>query len=378
MPFLHLPRTRRSVVVAPSTDLRAQAAVFFTGLALAAHAAPLHAQHPPVEEPDPVQPEIVEGVDYRVYDREGNRGSIEAIVRGAVGEDVLLIGEEHDDMIGHAFQTAIFETVLGEIGGVGGSGRPVVLSLEMFERDVQYVVDEYLRDLISEDHFLRSSRPWDDYEARYRPAVEAAKAAGAPVVAANAPRRYVNRVSSEGPEALADLSAHARSYLPPLPYPGPSDAYRAQWDALMAEAMASAAGDEAPAEEQPADEASGAGRPPHEAPVEEESESARPYAMSPNVIYAQALWDAAMGHAITEALVRHIGAFVVHFAGSFHVERGTGIMERIADYRPGTRVVSVVMTKVDDIDAWSAEDHAGLGDYVVLTKRPVPADATSN
>jgi len=96
----------------------------------------------------------------------------------------------------------------------------------------------------------------------------------------------------------------------------------------------------------------------------------RPYAMSPNVIQAQALWDAAMGHAVVEALVRHVGALVLHIAGSFHVEKGTGIPERIADYRPGTRVVAVVMTDVDDIAAWSREEHGDLGDFVVLTRSP--------
>ncbi|MDE0898991.1 MAG: ChaN family lipoprotein [Longimicrobiales bacterium] len=291
------------------------------------------------EESEPAQPEIVDGEDYRVFDRNGNPSSLQAIVSASLSGDVLLVGEEHDDMIGHAFQTALVDLALKKIGSPQGAGRPVLLSLEMFERDVQYVVDEYLQGLISESHFLRSSRPWDDYETRYRPAVEAAREHDAPVIASNAPRRYVNRVSGSGPESLSDLSETARSFLPPLPYPGPSDKYRAQWDALMAEAMAGS----------------------------DES-------MSSNIIYSQALWDAAMGHAITEALVRHIGGFVVHFAGSFHVERGTGIMERIADYRPGTRVTSVVMTKVDDIDAWSAEDHGPLADYVVLTKQPKEAD----
>ena len=92
--------------------------------------------------------------------------------------------------------------------------------------------------------------------------------------------------------------------------------------------------------------------------------------LNPNAIYSQALWDAAMGHAIARALVAHLGGFVVHMAGSFHVEKGTGILERIADYRPGTRVKTLVMTKANDIDAWSEEDHAPLADFVVLTRNP--------
>jgi uncharacterized iron-regulated protein len=352
-------------------------------------------QHPPIERHEPAQPEIVEGVDYRVYDREGNPSSIQAIVGAAMGEDVLLVGEEHDDMVGHAFETRLFEAVLARIGSPGGSGRTVVLSLEMFERDVQYVLDEYLDGLISEDHFLRSVRPWDHYEARYRPLVETAREHGAPVVAANAPRRYVNRVSSEGPYALEALSEQARAYLPPLPFPGPSRVYRAQWDAFMAEAMGATdevasepegdggaegggadddrADDDRADNDRVDDDGAGASLHGEAAGGDSESTGSARYAMSPNVIQAQALWDAAMGHAIAGALVRHIGGFVMHVAGSFHVERDTGIPERIADYRPGTRVVSVVMTKVDDIGAWSAEDHAPLGDFVVLTKKPVEA-----
>lgn len=283
---------------------------------------------------------VEEGVDYRVYDRWGNPTSLLALVGGSSQDDVLLVGEEHDDMVGHALEAELLETVVREIGRPE-SGRSVILSLEMFERDVQYVVDEYLAGLISEQHFLRSARPWDHYESRYRPLVEIARERGIPVVASNAPRRYVSRVTSEGPESLAELSEEARRFLPPLPYPGPSDAYREQWDAVMAEAMAGHEGEEAPS-----------------------------YALNPNVIYSQALWDAAMGHAIARALVRRLDGFVVHVAGSFHVERGTGIPERIRDYRPGTRVTTVVMTKVDDVDGWSAEEHGPLADFVILTKKP--------
>jgi len=306
------------------------------------------------EAPHGATSSIADGVDYRVYDRNGQVTTLSAIIDGSLGAEVLLVGEEHDDMVGHAFQTVLLNEVVRRIRSGSGAGRTVLLSLEMFERDVQYVVDEYLAGLITEAHFLRSSRPWDDYQGRYRPLVEHARAFGLPVIAANAPRRYVNRVTNEGPESLKSLSEQARQYLPPLPYPGPSDRYRAQWDALMTEAMLGM--------QQSSDSSDSAG---------ESAASRAPRGeLNPNAIYSQALWDAAMGHAIARSLVTHLGGFVVHMAGSFHVERGTGILERLADYRPGTRVKTVVMTKVDDIDAWSEEDHAPLADFVVLTKRP--------
>ena len=42
----------------------------------------------------------------------------------------------------------------------------------------------------------------------------------------------------------------------------------------------------------------------------------------------------------------------------------------ILAYRPGTRVTTVVMKKVDDIEAWSDSEYAPLADYVVLTRKP--------
>lgn len=286
---------------------------------------------------DPHAIAIEEGTDYRVYDREGNVSSLSAIMAAAQSADVLLVGEEHDDFVGHRVELELLTRALDRYAPLEAPPtRTVVLSLEMFEQDVQYVVDEYLQGLITEEHFVESARAWDDYSVYYRPLVEAAKARAVAVVAANAPRRYVNRVSNDGPESLWALSAQARSYLPPLPYPGPSAAYRAQFDSAMSVGL--------------------------------DSTQAHAHGMSDNAIYAQALWDASMGYAIAGALMQNVGALVIHVVGSFHVARGTGIPERIADYRPGTRVRSVVMSASDDIERWDDSEDRGLADFVILTR----------
>jgi uncharacterized iron-regulated protein len=306
-----------------------------TFMALLALAPSLSAQD--VTEPVPSLPED----HFSVYRADGTDASLDDVLDALAGADVLLVGEEHGNPVGHRLEEALLD---GAVERVRGTARWVTLSLEMFERDVQYVVDEYLSGLITEEHFLDSARPWPDYENRYRPLVELAREEGLPVVASNAPRRYVNRVTREGPGALDVLGPLARFYLPPLPYPGPSTEYRAQWDEVMAEAMA-AAGEHG------------------------DTSNARGYAGSENALQAQALWDAAMGHAIAGALDVAHGALVVHFAGSFHVERGTGIAERIEDYRPGTQVVSVVMTQVgEDVGAWDEAAHRDLADFVILTR----------
>jgi uncharacterized iron-regulated protein len=300
------------------------------------------AQHPAA----PDSP--VEGVDFRVYDGKGRSRSFADILAAMDKADAMLVGETHDDVVGHGVEAQLFIRAGQRFGATATDApptRPVVLSLEMFERDVQYVLDEYMEGLITEDQFKKSARPWERYDTDYRLMVEFARAHGLPVVAANAPRRYVNRVSRLGATSLDELSATARSFLPPLPYPRASEKYTAQWDALMAEMMP----------------------PPTDAP---EGGQQQPQHDFSKALEAQALWDAAMGHAVASAMTAHPGALVVHFAGSFHVERETGIPERVSEYRPGTRVVTVVLQPAADIDAWQKDDHNGLGDFVVLTHRP--------
>jgi uncharacterized iron-regulated protein len=296
----------------------------------------------------------VEGADYRVYDHRGRARSMADVFKAMDDTDALLVGETHDDVVGQGVEAEIFMRAaerVGAVGGEGGSRRQVVLSLEMFERDVQYIVDEYLAGLITEDQFKKSSRPWDRYDSDYRSMVEFARAHGLPVVAANAPRRYVNRVSRLGPASLEPLPETAKAFLPPLPYPGPSEAYTAKWNALMAD-MASAM----PAASAPPP----AGAP--QGPPQDHGVG--------NALYAQALWDAAMGYAVTTALDAHQGALVVHYVGSFHVASGTGIPERVRDYRPRTRTVIVFLQPTEDINAWDDEEDRDLGDFVILTRKP--------
>jgi uncharacterized iron-regulated protein len=319
-------------------------------------ASPMPGPPPPVAVPE-------EGVDYVVYRADGSAASLMDVLSGLDDVDVVLMGEEHDDVVGHRVQLEVFRRVLATVGGRGpmsetgasggvhggqptgaapgrdgpgpeasGEMRAVYLSLEMFERDVQVVLDEYLADLITEDHFLASARPWDNYARDYRPMVELAKHVDVPVIAANAPRRYVNRASRLGRTSLAGLSDRAKSWLPPLPYPEASEPYRAEWDALMGDAAMHMSGD----------------------PLD-----------------GQTLWDAAMGESIARTIDGAEGSspLVVHLAGGFHVENGTGISETVQFYRTGTSVRTVAVRAVDDPRTFDP-DLRDAGDFVILTREP--------
>jgi uncharacterized iron-regulated protein len=308
---------------------------------------------------------------FRVYTSDGTPAAVDDIVRAMGDADAVLVGEVHTDPVGHWIEAELFRRALAAagVGSESGARRRVALSLEMFERDVQWIVDEYLAGLITESQFTAAARPWEHYDEDYRPMVEAAKQAGVPVIAANAPRRYVNRVSRLGPDALRDLPPRARSVLPPLPYPPASEAYREEWFALMREMPMERRCDPPGREAAEEGEAAPAERPPHAMPQETPPTEGPSHvgAFMENAIHSQALWDAAMAYAVTTFLELNPGALVLHMVGGFHVENHTGTPEQIAFYRPGTRTLVVAMETAEDVTAFDAEEHRGLGDFVILT-----------
>jgi uncharacterized iron-regulated protein len=314
------------------------------------------------------QTDTLEGVHYVVYRADGTPAHFADIVASARDADALLIGETHDDPIAHALEFQLLEAMHGAVR----EGRPVALSLEMFESDVQMIIDEYLADFISEAHFKRSVRPWGNYDGDYRPSVEFARENALRVIAANAPRRYVSRVTSFGSESLMTLPTSAKVFLPPLPYESASVAYKEQWNALMAKSMAEmqAAMDSVKLAEQAEDETE-----PESAEDDSVGQAPPLHGSSGgmnNALDSQSLWDASMAYSIARELMNAPGSLVVHFAGGFHVETGTGIPEHLERYRPGTRRIIVAIRPHDSIHEFDHDEFAGLGDFVILTDKAQP------
>src|SRR5262245_15454974 len=111
---------------------------------------------------------------FRVFDGKGGARTLDEVLRRMGEVDVIFLGESHDDPVAHHLQMRLLRSA-NEQRGRQPAGRPLALSLEMFERDVQPVLDEYLAGLITEQHFLAGSRPWNNYKQDYRPLVEYAR-----------------------------------------------------------------------------------------------------------------------------------------------------------------------------------------------------------
>jgi uncharacterized iron-regulated protein len=268
---------------------------------------------------------------YQVFDGKGGPATIDDIIKSLDKVDVVFLGEQHNDSVGHSLEFEIFRQAVENYA----AKRSLALSMEMFERDVQIVLDEYFKDQITEAHLLASSRPWDNYKTDYRPLVELAKEKKLTFIAANAPRRYVNIVSRKGRAPLNDLSPQAKSWIAPLPYSEPTEPYAAKFKAQMGPTPEAQMGIE-------------------------------------NILASQSLWDATMADSIAGYLKQHKAPLVVQLNGSFHSESRMGIVDHLMRYRPGTRVLVVTMRYEDDFHHFDPAKYQGIGDFVILTDSKQP------
>eukprot|EP00405_Crypthecodinium_cohnii_P022024 CAMPEP_0206478778 /NCGR_PEP_ID=MMETSP0324_2-20121206/36276_1 /ASSEMBLY_ACC=CAM_ASM_000836 /TAXON_ID=2866 /ORGANISM="Crypthecodinium cohnii, Strain Seligo" /LENGTH=461 /DNA_ID=CAMNT_0053955189 /DNA_START=68 /DNA_END=1453 /DNA_ORIENTATION=+ len=291
--------------------------------------------------------------------------NLKEAIRAIAGEgsdaapSVVLLGEVHDDTVAHRLQLEILQQC-ANICQL--QGRRLVLSLEMFEVDVQKVMDEYvIHGSIREQDFLQDTRPWSNYVEHYRPLVETCKAlvhsnhlpAGVQVVAANAPRRYVSLVSRGGTKALAKLvAAKPEDHLPPLPMPPPSPAFLQKFKEELSMQV--------PA---PAQSSANSGSCPYIGFSYEAIRQVRP-----EMLEAQSLWDHTMALSIARALERTEEEekanapppLVLHVCGAFHCAHGLGIPEALPHYAPAFRSKDAKTTDKNEEsnDVWLPIDDA--------------------
>ena len=276
-------------------------------------------------------------VPNRVYDVAGEGFTdFETLVADAARADVLAIGEQHDDPSTHPLQLAILE-------GLARRKRAVIVSLEMFERDVQPLLDDHIGSRISESVFLEGARPWPRYATDYRPLVEFADSHAWPVVAGNVPRRIANDVSKRGLPAVEALSEADRAYVAAdLQCPVGDDYYKRFQEEMKL-------------------------HPPSPGQSEEEMRQA-----TERFYLAQCAKDETMAESIALARARAVGPkpLVVHINGSFHSDFRYGVVARAMRRLPDATIKVVSVIPVDDLDAVDPASFDARADYLLFTQKP--------
>jgi uncharacterized iron-regulated protein len=284
-------------------------------------------------------PVAAQAQEARVWDSRAGRWVQWGTMADALARhDVVLVGEQHDDPATHRAEARLLEALATR-------RRQVMVSLEMFERDVQPLLDDYAARRLPEADFLARSRPWPNYASDYRPLVEAARARRWPVVAANIPRPLASAVARGGWAALDTLEpSHHRLYATVRRCEPQGEYFRRFGEAMGGMQGHGAAPDSAAAS----------------------ATLARFYA-------AQCIKDETMAESIVRAREVWRGWMVVHYNGAFHTDYRLGTAERLARRLPDARIAVVSIVPVPGPAAANAAEFAGRGDYVVFVPAPPAA-----
>jgi uncharacterized iron-regulated protein len=250
--------------------------------------------------------------------------------------DVVFVGEQHDDPETHRAEAELLDAI-------GRMGRPVVLSLEMFERDVQPVLDDYLAGRVNERDFLARSRPWERYATDYRRLIELAKEHQWRVVAANVPRPLASAVGRKGLAALDTLTANERSNAA-RDNRCPRDDYHARFMESM-QSHSAGSGPAAPSD-------------------------SLPTAVAERFYVAQCVKDETMAESIVNArLAAPRNAIVVHFDGAFHSDYSQGTVARVKRREPGWTTAVVSAVPVSDPATAPIVTQSGKADFIIFTRK---------
>jgi uncharacterized iron-regulated protein len=283
------------------------------------------------------------------------------------GADVVVCGEYHDDPNSHKMELALLEG-FAQMPSAVDRTRPVAMSLEMFERDVQPAVWRYLVDGSSSDSaarqaalqaFLATTRPWPNYDRDYKPLVEYCRAHGLSVYGSNAPTALARRVAKEGWATVEPvLTTEEHSWLAESTT-APDDGYWERFKSFMG----------------------GSGGDSHGSGMSEEQIN--------HFYEAQCLKDDTMAETITRAVTAHepgVRDFpsplrMIHFNGSFHSDYGYGVAQRVRQRLPQSRVYTIALRPTPDFtpksDGGSLDpqgetlaDGTPVADFIIFVPAP--------
>ena len=240
-------------------------------------------------------------------------------------QQVVFIGEIHNCPIAHWMEYEIVRDLYAL------HKDRLMIGAEMFERDDQLVLDEYLSGLITAERFTKEAKLWPNYPTDYKKIVEFAKTNRIPFVATNVPRRYAAMVSRGGFGALEQLSEEAKNYIAPLPL----NYVRNEGVETYFRSM--------------------------EMPGAKKEDTEK-------LAKAQALKDATMGWSIAQ----NIGSYFVHLNGSFHSANQAGIITYLNRYRPGLKIATVEVVRQEKTDKLD-KDVMRKADFYIC----VPTDMTT-
>ncbi|MEI7472047.1 MAG: ChaN family lipoprotein [Chitinophagaceae bacterium] len=250
---------------------------------------------------------------YIIYNAKGKKQSYAKMIRQLSKQDIVLIGEFHNNAISHWMELEITKDCK--------ENRSLVLGAEMFEQDNQTALDQYLAGKLSAKGLDSNARLWKNYPTDYAPLVNFAKEQGIAFAATNIPRRYAAIVSKGGFEALDTIPTLAKSWIAPLPiaYDSTLPGYQNMMTMMAGHGSA-------------------------------------------NMPKAQASKDATMAYFILKYFVP--GSLFIHYNGSYHSDNHDGIVWYLQKTNPALKLATVTTVSQKDIQHLS-EENKNKADFII-------------
>jgi uncharacterized iron-regulated protein len=250
---------------------------------------------------------------YILFNGKGKRVPYKRMISVLAQQDVVLIGETHNNAISHWMELEITKDCKEK--------RSLVLGAEMFEQDNQQALDLYLEGKISSRGLDSMARLWKNYPTDYAPLVNFAKENKISFAATNIPRRYASMVSKGGFAALDTISPLAKTWMAPMPvaYDSTLPGYTNMMTMMAGHG-------------------------------------------TPNMVRAQASKDATMAYFILKYFIP--GNLFIHYNGSYHSENHDGIVWYLRLAKPTLKIITVTTVSQKDIKHLLAE-HQGKADFII-------------
>jgi len=275
---------------------------------------------------------LAHSYDFRLYQAPNQPITVLELAQQLKEIDVVFIGEFHGNHASHLLQMQL-QAALFQL-------RPEqVLSMEMFERHQQPVLNRYLDGEVGEKYLINEAPAWPNYAGSYRPMIEFAKHNFLPVIAANAPGDIVRCIGQYGQSYLDVLPTDEKAKIAKNSFLN-DEAYQTKFYEFMEEMRHGKMNDERKA----------------------------------NSYAAQLTRDNTMAESILQALDDHPQAQVIHLNGSFHSAEHLGTVALLKQRRPDLKVAVITPIRVNNPEAPKlTQDDLNKGDYLYLIQ-PQPEE----
>ncbi len=239
---------------------------------------------------------------YQFYNKKGKTVHFEKMAEELAKYDIVLFGEHHNNSINHWLQLQLTKSLYAK------KKSNLILGAEMFERDNQSQLNDYLSGKLNEKVLKDSMRLWNNFNTDYKPLVDFAKDKKLKFIATNIPRRFASIVAKKGLDSLNTVTAKEKTYMMKLPVEVTLDT------------------------------------PGYPEMMEMMGDHAGPNAM--NFVSAQAVKDATMAESIYQNF--KVGQLLLHYHGDFHSKEYGGIYWYLKKLNPDLKIAVISVFESED------------------------------